>query len=336
MRFSAARRSLAPWLIAAAILGSAAAARGLRVAQARWTSPTGAAEWIWIPTSRGERYPAAFFVLRDFALDAPPASARLAVTADEEYVLTLNARRVGVGGWVPGAPLDVYEVAPLLRAGGNRLEIELRSSRGIGGLLLQLTDAEGRPILVSDRSWRLARRDDSELIRGRQPLEALGEPVASWGLPPLGRWGEPRPGPLLPLWDQEVTGPPVRALRDGSGEVAGYLELRLPPARERRTALVFFDDAERGVPVVVPAGAERWLDSQPRRFRALRLVGISGRFAARVFPVSPEILARRSRPRREDSPGLMGLEAPGLRTPVEDEVGRKLQGVAGVAGRKEL
>lgn len=327
------RRGLAPWLIVACVLGWALAARGWEGTAARWTAPTGGAEWIWIPTSRGERYPVAFFALRDFALDAPPASARLAVTADEEYVLTLNSRRVGTGGWVPGAPLDVYEVAPLLRAGGNRLEIELRSSRGIGGLLLQLTGPDGRPLAVSDRGWRLLRREDAELLRGRRPQEALGEPVASWGWPPLGRWGEPRPGPLRPRWDQEVAAPP---LRGWSGEVAGYLELRWPPAPERRVALLFFDGAERGVPVVVPAGAERWLDSQPRRFRSLRLAGISGGYEARVFPVSPEILARRSRPRREDGPGLMGLEAPGLRTPVEDEVGRKLQRVAGVAGREEL
>jgi hypothetical protein len=330
---AARRRSLAPWLVAAAVLGCALAARGLRVAQARWTSPTGAAEWIWIPTSRGERYPVAFFALRDFALDAPPAAARLALIADEEYVLTLNARRVGAGGWGPGRPLDVYEVAPLLRAGGNRLEIELRSSRGIGGLLLELTEAGGRPILVSDRSWRLARRDDPGWLRGWRPFSMAGEPVASWGLPPLGRWGKPQPGPLRPLWDVEVTGSPIEGWDQ---EVVGYLELRLTPTDELRSALLFFDDAERGVPVIVPAGARSWLDSQPRRFRSLRLVGLSGEFKTRVLPVAPQTLARLARPRREEGPGVMGLAAPRLRTPVEDEVGRKLQGVAGVAGRKEL
>src|SRR6476659_5880738 len=141
-----------------ATVGAGLAVRWAAAARARLFYPTGAAEWIWTPLNRHATLPVAFLAVRDFDLDEPPAAARLLAAGDEEYVLYLNGKLVGAGAHapgVPGAPLDVYEVGPLLRPGGNRLVAELRSARGAGGFLARLEEsASGRTIVASDRRWR--------------------------------------------------------------------------------------------------------------------------------------------------------------------------------------
>src|SRR4029077_11094756 len=104
------------------------------------------AQWIWSGRERNAQGPSAFYALRDFTLDMPPARARLLVTADEEYVLYLNGKRVGAGGYRAGAGLDVYDAGPLLLPGGNRLIAELRSNHGGGGFLLSLAGDAGTPL----------------------------------------------------------------------------------------------------------------------------------------------------------------------------------------------
>ena len=207
-RKSVSRRS---WLLLigiAATFALAGSANGFRAARARSVLPTRAAEWIWSGDARRERGPSAFWAARDFTLDAVPASAVLQVQADPEYVLWLNGRRIGAGRFAEGAPLDGYEVAPLLEVGTNRLLAELRSDHGTGGFLLSLTEGSlGRQLLVSDFSWTILRRDDPNLLRGFRPLEG-GAPAYSWSFPPIGRWGAPRLGAVRPIRFERVT--PVR------------------------------------------------------------------------------------------------------------------------------
>jgi hypothetical protein len=355
---------------------------------ARHLSGRDGAEWIWAPVGKKEQSPVAFYLVRDFDLGTPPERARLLVAADEEYVLTLNARRIGAGVWRPGhvrqrgglgTELDVYEVAPLLRPGGNRLLAEVRSGRAAGGLLLRLVDGAGRPLVLSDRSWRLVRAEAPGLARGWLPVTPPGasEPAFSWGPPPAGRWGMPQEGPARPLLP-DLAAPalrPVRAERlerpekplpagaapeqlapqalfDWGREVTGRLVLELAPDERRRAGLLFPGSSgdeggpeppgiwssprsEEGAPVLVPPGAREWLDPRPRRLRFARVLGLAGVVGARIEPVAekePSIATGQGAPAR----GVLGLEPPPLRTPVEDEVWRELERVPGLALREEL
>lgn len=359
--------------LALVVLTVAAAASLLRMLpplMARSFLPTQGAQWIWSPRARSAQSPSAFYAVRDFTLDRAPARARLQVLADEEYVLYLNGRRVGANGYRPGAALDVYEAAPLLLPGGNRLLAELRSSHGSGGFLLSLEDAEtGETLVESDERWRIFDRYHLGLLRGWLPLgfEGLGpvgEPAFCWGVPPLGRWGRPVVGPGKPSFAELVPGEPVpgaRRLRPGAQrlpggarvvydwgrEVTGYLSIELPPSpKDLQVGLLFVGDSppelgrdrSAGAVLLMPDQRE-WIDARPRRFRYAMVVGVEQPLAVKVHPLDPRLDAKRVAALLPDGgpeKGVFGVEPPPLRTPVEDEVWRKLQGFAGIAGGKEL
>jgi hypothetical protein len=245
----------------------------------------------------------------------------------------------------------------------------VRSGRGAGGFLLALVDdtegTTGRPLLGTDETWRLYQRDHPFLLRGLVPLSpklhlGTGEDIFSWGLPPLGRWGVPAPGPARPLFSDLTDGreslvasrlvlsdppapglPPVlRTLFDFGHEVTGYLSLELTPDPVQRAALLFTGtdvpkapgDRPDGAVITIP-GRHAWEAAVPRRFRYALVVGLSP-LAARVHSVEetrafpPEAL------HVPEPVGVLGITPPALRTPVEDEVWRKFERVPGVAGGK--
>ena len=363
------RRWWRAWLaLTAGVLLLAVAVRALPAVRARSGGlPTGEAQWIWKAMDRKDRYPTVFYAVRDFDLESPPSRARLLIAADEEYVVTLNGKRVAAGSYLrrgSGTLLDVYEAGPLLRAGGNRLVVELRSGRGTGGLLAALQDgATGEPLLVSDESWRIFPKHELGLVRGWLPVgEGHGEPAFCWGNPPLGRWGRPRVGPPAPLLPRAPlvpavsvrplalaageAGPPPGSpvLYDWGREVEGHLTLDVPPSKDPGTGLLFMGteppDPRRApltAPILVLPGRHDWMDALPRRFRYAVVVGMAppatagGAGGASVLPAP-------ARPRSEDPEEMkvFGVEGPPLRTPVEDEVWSKLQRLAGVARREEL
>lgn len=309
---------------------------------------------------RRDVHATAFYAIRDFDVANPPASARLLITADEEYVVTLNGKRIAAGTCFrrgSGTLLDSYEVGPFLRPGGNRLLVEVRSGRGAGGLLAALR-SEATELVVTDESWRIFLRHELGLVRGWLSLRGAGELAFDWGYPPIGRWGRPRIGSaslLLPrtppvpaesvhplplvLGGREAgrpLGSPV--LYDWGREVEGYLTLDLRPSGEQGTGLLYTGteppDLRSGrftAPVVIQAGRHDWLDAYPRRFRYAVIVGLSRPMRAAVLPAP-------ARPATRDPEDLKvyGVEGPPLRTPVEDEVWSKLQSLAGVARREEL
>ncbi len=376
-----ARATLAVFLAALAV---ALGMRALRSRRALSASPTGAAEWIWAPLGRTVE-PLAFYAARDFDLAAPPPSARLVAAADEEYVLYLNGRRVGSGGAAAGArpTLDAYEVAPLLRRGGNRWVAELRSGRGAGGFLARLTDGAGNTLAATDAGWRIVRRYRPGLVRGWLPLAGPAaterEAAATWSRPPAGRWGMPAAAPPRPLFaggrlpvavDRAAT---VATLARGivrldlGREIEGYLALEVAPRARRQVGLIYLDRGtgtfgsagsagpagpagsvasfgriEPGapsLPVIVAPGAPVWLDVRPRRLRSLAIAGDLEVTGARVYPAAapPTAVPRAGQISAElPGQGLLGLSPPPLRTPVEDEVWRELERLAGVAGREHL
>lgn len=339
-------------MLAAAVFALAFAVRALPAMRAG-RLPTGEAQWIWKAMDRRDNRPTVFYAIRDFEVASQPKKARLLITADEEYVATLNGKRIAAGTYSrqgSGTLLDAYEVGPFLRPGGNRLVVELRSGRGTGGLLAALKDeATGEPLVVSDESWRIFPRHELGLVRGWLPLGGTGgEPAFCWGNPPIGRWGKPRLGqaasmlpraPLVPAASVQPQGSFV--IYDWGREVEGYLTLDVPPGKEQITGLLFTGgegneppDPRRTrftAPILILPGRHDWVDARPRRFRYAVVVGLAKPATARVLPAP-------ARPEPKD-PGelkVFGVEGLPLRTPVEDEVWSKLQRVAGVARREEL
>lgn len=362
-------------MLVLAVFSLALATRSLPPARARATLPTGEAQWIWKARDRKDHYPTAFYAIRDFDLETPPARARLLITADEEYVVTLNGKRIGAGAYLSrnapgsaGSTLDAYEVGPLLRQGGNRLLVELRSGRGAGGLLATLHgEATGKRLVITDEKWRIFPRHELGLVRGWLPIgrgdEDDGEAAFCWGYPPIARWGRPRAGkpepllaagPLLPAASahplnlgsafgrgaRETRRPPGwPVLYDWGREVEGRLALDLPAAKQPGAALLFVGneppDPLRTPPtaaVLIMPGRHDWLDALPRRFRYALVLGLVRPATAAVLPAP----ARRVPPRDPAEMRVYGIEGPPLRTPVEDEVWRKLEGFAGIARRKKL
>jgi hypothetical protein len=349
-------------LLALVLAGTAALALAdhwLFAARARRTSPTQGAEWIWEPRNSRDFRPTAFYAVRDFEVAASPRRAPLLLLADEEYVLYLNAKRIGAGRYRQGAPLDRYDAAPWLVPGANRLVVELRSGRGAGGLLLSLAGERGEPLVQSGPGFQILKRHRLGLMRGFLPLEG-GVAAQVWGLPPLGRWKWPVVGPQAPALASRLRRPPVAAPRafpagrsavlfDWGREVTGQLEIELPRRRPSdepaalESALLWTGmappDLSRESPTepVLPVPESRvWLDPVPRRLRYALVAGIApGQggegVAARIYPVDPAGVPAAVPPPE----GVFGIAAPPLRAPVEDEVRRKLQGLAGVALGKE-
>lgn len=351
------RRWWRAWLVLAAFVFTLAfAVRAVPALRARDGLPTKEAQWIWKAIDRKDHDPIAFYAIRDFDLESPPGKARLLITADEEYVVILNGKRIAAGTFAGGSGtrLDVYEVGPLLLPGGNRLIVELRSGRGAGGLLATLEDeATRRPIVVSDESWRIFPRHELGLVRGWLPLDEgadKGDPAFCWGYPPIGRWGRPRVGrpepllpaaPVLPAASARETGRPPGSpvLYDWGREVEGYLTLDVPPADEPGVGLLYTGAeppnprrAPLTAPVLILPGRHDWMDARPRRFRYAVVVGLARSATAAVLPAP----ARPALPRDPDEMRVFGIEGPPLRTPVEDEVWSKLQSFSGIARRKEL
>lgn len=348
-----------------AVLALAVGARFVPILVARASLPTGEAQWIWKKVGRNSKGPLAFYAVRDFELEKVPDRARLLAVADEEYILSLNGKRVGSGAYRPDGRLDVYEVGPLLRPGGNRLIAELRSGRGAGGFLARLEDAgSGEPLVWSDERWQLFDRYRAGLFRGWLPLGkgSGGEPAFCWGYPPTGRWGKPTASPEKPLFAAltqgasplpgasgggrlpgfDLRGP--RVVFDWGREVTGYLSLDLPPGETQGVGLLFTGTAmpdpsrDPGAAVLIVPGSPTWQDARPRRFRYAVILGLERPLRARVRPVDATrvapLLANPDPTYSED--GVLGIEPPPLRTPVEDEVWRKFQRVPRVAGREEL
>ncbi len=348
-----------------ATLGLALVARVLPALGARLTVPTGAAQWIWESRDRRDVSPAAFYAIRDFDLTRVPRRARVLVMAEEEYILSLNGRRIGSGSWERGAPLDVYEVGPLLQPGPNRLLAEVRSGRGAGGFLLRLEDADGWQLVATDERWRIFHQHHPGLVRGWLPLQRkpedpphipTSEPAFCWGVPPTGAWGRPEPGAPRPLLFEMTSGRPVPAatvspaggkdsapehLFDWGRDVAGYLTIELPPAPDLRVGLLFTGDTppdphrdRPAAPVLALPGQRAWRSARPGRFRYALVVGIANPREASVQPVDaallPPLLSAAHSPK-----GVFGVTPPPLRTPVEDKVWSEFEGVPDVAGRKK-
>jgi len=320
---------------------------------AQWAAVTGQAEWIWAEVEPQDGW-TSFFAVRDFALETVPTSGVfLTLTADEEYVVFLNGEVVGSGSFQSGSPIDAFDVTDLLLEGDNRLLVELRSSRGMGGMVLRLARGD-EPIVLSDSSWRVVPEYREELKWPGRVLESA-TPVRVWGRPPTGRWGLPRAVVRRPLLtDQVLSRRPLPAVSarvgDGDGpwrflpsepqhsaplgtwvtfdfgyEVSGFINLSL--ARRGGARGMFWVSAD-SIPeprstrssghFLALVGQGSWTDAVPRRFRYVTVVSLSEIAGGRAFVLDPDLQAdvELAASRRL---GVLGLEPPTLGSPAEDE-----------------
>ena len=337
----------------------------LRPALAAKALPTGRAQWIWAEVKPDAGW-VGFFAVRDFQIDViPDERTTLLITADEEYVAFLNGQAVGSGSYQPGSGVDAYDVSSVLVAGANRLLIELRSSHSVGGLLLNVT-TDGESLVVSDDSWGVLEeyREDE-----KWPGTAIGDlvPVKVWGQPPTGRWEIPGTTQLRPRLRQQLLsrrplpaelvrleegGPwhplPPEPLRerplghwatfDFGREVSGFLNL-VPARRSGARGLFWIGSDEPPVPrssrpdgrVFALVGQGSWTDAVPRRFRYVTVVSLTEIAGARAFVLKPgqesELVISSPQP-----DGVLGLEPPELRSPVEDEFWREFESLSSLGG----
>jgi hypothetical protein len=208
---------------------------------------------------------------------------------------------------------------------------------------------------------------------GRPPVGRWGRVVPPWPRPlfaELTGGRQPVPAastaPYVPPPATGVRGDSTMVLFDWGRQVTGYLaletgfepgmdeDLEQPPPDRQRTALLWTGDAPpqpagsgglrpSGAVVMMPS-ADQWLDARLRRFRYALVIGLERPLSARVYAVEPREAARSGLEIAPETPsqaspagrGVFGLAPPRLRTPVEDEVRRKLERLQGVAGRKDL
>ena len=240
----------------------------------------------------------------------------------------------------------------------------------MGGMLLSLEDDSG-PLVVSDASWVVLEEYREEFKWPGAPLDDA-QPVMVWGRPPSGLWrigSEPierlrlreqlvsrrplpaesvRTGPTARRWKRAPAKPstdkPVGtwATFDFGREVAGYLNVAAADRGGTRALFWTGLDAPPEPKTTHPAGKLQlmvgqgsWTDAVPRRFRYVTVVSLTEIAGARAFILEPDL--EPSMLHAELPPaGVLGLEPPILRSPVEDEFWREFESQSRVGIGEDL
>ena len=277
--------------------------------------------WMWTAATRPNQYIGA---LREFELSGAPESAVLRVFADSEYKLYVNGRFVNAGPAPfakPVIPVDVYDVASLLRSGGNEMFI-LAWSAGVDtkrslherpGVYVRFEASlpGGQAVrIVSDDQWRVAdldawASDTPRIVWARGHVEDFHTSKPSATL--LARHapddyathfcGAGVPPAQTPAGTQQVPPWPVQRGRDARDtETAAEAALWQSPTTEARPDLTLID---REPPPL------RWCAEDapaPRVWRGnpeVYLLGLVPRLLQHEHAV-PEWDARQIRQRRRD------------------------------------
>lgn len=108
---------------------------------------TPAAFWIWYP---GEKLVSDRWFRKVFDLDKIPSQARLRITCDNSYAVTINGTAVGSGSqW---EVVQEYDVTKALLTGRNEIVVRAHNDGGEAGLIAELTAGTTR--VATDRTWR--------------------------------------------------------------------------------------------------------------------------------------------------------------------------------------
>jgi hypothetical protein len=122
-----------------------------------------AAHWIWYPKERAN---ADRWFRKAFRLDEVPAKARLRVTCDNSYVISINGVEVGKGKeWTL---VQEYEVASRLVKGTNEIVIRANNTGADAGLIAEIVAGAGG--IATDPTWQASQTADGP----RVAAESLG------------------------------------------------------------------------------------------------------------------------------------------------------------------
>ncbi|MEJ2086688.1 MAG: hypothetical protein P8Y44_13620 [Acidobacteriota bacterium] len=286
---------LLPLLIALAALAAADQFGRNRIASL--VLPTKEAKWIWAPGQEHAHEPISFYAVTSFELSFPVATAELMSLADEESVVFVNGNPVGATRYDDGRPLPVYDVAELLHTGTNRLQVELRSTRGVGAFLLSLeVSGEGHTKrIVSDSSWTIFYDPIPDLFSDDGDLPPGAAPEV-WGPPPAGRWSVPSESRQVRTIEQLRAGDsPLEAVRwrsRDSGSTSDWIRMkrldRFSPGLGRWVTFDFRHPVTGYLAFRFPPDADQdrvplgliFVGDEPQNVRNLRpdsyLVGMSG------------------------------------------------------------
>ena len=150
-------------------------------------STTRNAKWIWAAHRMSSRTPVVFFAARDFELPRTRRFVHVKIYGDPEYTLYFNGQEVASRRIGTDARMDLYDVSSLARDGLNRIVVAMRSTVGIGGLIIGVDlEPENENVVVSDGSWKIFRVWRPELPL-RDPADVGAEAPMILGEPPFGR-----------------------------------------------------------------------------------------------------------------------------------------------------
>jgi len=178
------------------------------------------ARWIWDASDSGQSKHYVCYLRKSFTLDAEPAAATVAVTADNNYELFVNGVSVGTDDGKRDAhwnKIKQHDVTRLLRKGANAIVVRGINVGGQGGAVAacHIKTNGGKDaatvIVVTDASWRLAMQPVADFAaptfddRGWRPVHVVGPMgIAPWG------WLADADRP--PLRAPGPTEPPTRTL----------------------------------------------------------------------------------------------------------------------------
>jgi len=157
--------------------------------------PNWDAEWIWHPNAMERDDVHAYFRHRFELPDREIASARIQITVDDAYALSLNGREVHrtfgeTDGW--RSP-EVLDLKAMLKPGDNVIEIDAVDVQSAQGLIAEgvVCFADGRELpLCTNASWVTAVAADGPWVSAK----AIGRPPCRpWGSLPYVSLGKPTP-----------------------------------------------------------------------------------------------------------------------------------------------
>ena len=136
-------------------------------------------QWIW---AEGSPLPSHVYFRRDFTLANKPQTAKLSITCDDSYELTINGKAVAHNAlWYTMQDLNV---APYLKTGANVIAVEAHNVDGPAGLLVEGSgfdsNADWKASTSPFAGWKSVNFDDSSWMAAKSEGEVGVQP---WGIP---------------------------------------------------------------------------------------------------------------------------------------------------------
>lgn len=233
----------------------------------------GDAVWVWAPGLA--KAPAAALLARDFELEATPGEASLVLRAGDGWIAWVNGHRVAALETGGACDLAEVDLIPYLRAGVNRVALEVRFEGRVGGAI-GCVRVDGQCEVPTDSRWRVEPGAGSEVLQGWVQLgESAAEEIAPQTLATSCLVVRTEPG--LVCGDTAVDLPIVWG-EEGEAKLdlpaAGRLELVLAPPREDSTIRID-SGVDPPLDAMVLAGSEAFLELAARDPGSIEVHGVA-------------------------------------------------------------